>query len=102
MRNELCHINNFNTKLLFYSMFLQKMTIKRIQDGSVKITFSTLLTNFRLYILDNIKTALQPMLFFDPLFPRLAAAKFTDHDSSAKAYTVMITRLASSLNRQIT
>lgn len=52
---ELRHIDHFNTKLLFYGMFFQKITINRIKGGGVKVTFSTLLANFRLYIFGDVK-----------------------------------------------
>ena len=83
-------------------MFSQKISIDLIESSCVKVTFPTCSTYFSLHSLDYIKLAMKPMLPHDLLFARIAATKFTNHCSSVKAYTVIIIRLASSLNLQIT
>ena len=62
---RLRHINDLYTKLLFYGMFygmfLSKdndqwhVMINRIKCGGMKVTLTTLLAEFRLYIFEDIK-----------------------------------------------
>ncbi|MGH8606750.1 MAG: hypothetical protein ACREX9_04830, partial [Gammaproteobacteria bacterium] len=99
---ELDHSNYFDVKVFFYMMFRGQVVVDGIKSSSVNITLTALSTYFRLYVLNDIKVASQPMLAFDPPLSRVTAAKLANHGFSVNAYTVIIMRSNSSLNLHTT
>ena len=99
---ELDHSNYFDVKVFFYMMFRGQVVVDGIKSSSVNITLTALSAYFRLYVLNDVKVASQPMLAFDPPLSRVTAAKLANHGSSVNAYTVIIMRSNSSLNLHTT
>jgi len=68
----------------------------------MKIPLSTLSANLSLYVLNDVKLPLEPVLPLDVSFLGFATTKFTLHNGTYNAYTVITSIFDSSLNRQIT
>ena len=83
-------------------MFHSKIAVNVIKGSGMKVPLSTLFTDFRFHVFDNVELALQPMLAFDLLFLSFTTTEFTNHKFFIKAYTVIMMRLVSSLNLQMT
>jgi hypothetical protein len=86
----------------FDFMVGQKIPVNLIESRSVEVALATLSTYLSFDIFDNVEFPAQPMLSLDFLFSRLTSTKLARHISSVSAYTVVMIRLPSSLNRQIT
>ena len=66
-------------------MFHSKIAVNVIKGSGMKVPLSTLFTDFRFHVFDNVELALQPMLAFDLLFLSFTTTEFTNHKFSIKA-----------------
>jgi hypothetical protein len=55
------------------------MAINAIKCSSMKVSLSTLFANFGFYILNNVESALQPVLALNLLLSGFTTAEFTNH-----------------------
>ena len=56
-----------------------KVTINRIKSSRVEITLTAFITNFRLYVLNDVKVVFKPMLAFYFFLDRVTTAKLANH-----------------------
>lgn len=81
LRNVSREADNLNLETCFYLMLPLKKAVYGIEGLGMKITLPTLAANFCFNVLDEIQSAMKPVLFTDLLLGGFPSTEFTDHGS---------------------